>query len=215
MTIRETYLAAAAGVVSALEHPALAESWTGPSALERMSVGELAAHLARSLHQVEAFLDAPDPASPNPIRAEAYIGDLADLADLDSPVNVGVRRRSQDGAAAGPDGVARRARQTWQTLSRRLPEVSAERQLMVFGDQPMRVDEYLRTRLVEFAVHHDDLRTSLPDDAGQDLGELPDGARAVAIEVLVGVARRRHGDLAVLRALARRERDPDDVLRVI
>jgi len=33
--------------------------------------------------------------------------------------------------------------------------------------------------------------------------------------VLVGVARIRHGDMAVLRALARRERDPVQALRVL
>jgi hypothetical protein len=37
----------------------------------------------------------------------------------------------------------------------------------------------------------------------------------VAVETLVEVARLRHGDTAVLRALSRRERDPADALRVL
>ena len=37
----------------------------------------------------------------------------------------------------------------------------------------------------------------------------------VDIQALVDIAAHRHGRLAVLRALARRERDPDQVLRVI
>ncbi len=37
----------------------------------------------------------------------------------------------------------------------------------------------------------------------------------LAIEALVDVARVRHGDLAVLRALTRRERDSSEALRVL
>ena len=44
----------------------------------------------------------------------------------------------------------------------------------------------------------------------------PQGSAPVtAIDVLVGVARIRHGDMAVLRALARRERDQVQALRVL
>lgn len=217
MSIRTSYLAAASAVVEMLEHPAVAQAWEHPSALERMSVGDLAGHLTRSIHQVRDFLDAADPGSDDPIAAEAYFGDLPGTADLDSPLNIGVRRRSQDAAAAGHVEVCRRARAAYEHLVARLPGVAAQRQLLVFGERPMLIEEYLRTRLVEFAVHHDDLVVSLPDEVSglsSGLPALPDEVREAAVEVLVGVARHRHGDLAVLRALARRERDPDEALRV-
>jgi hypothetical protein len=217
VSIRTTYLAAASAVVELLGHPAVAGAWERSSALERMSVGDLAGHLTRSIHQVRAFLEAPDPGAADPIAAEVYFGDLTGRADLDSPLDVGVRRRSRDAAAAGPEEVARGARAGYEHLAERLPGQACERQLLVFGERPMQIEEYLRTRLVEFAVHHDDLVVSLADQAGQapsGLPVLPDEVRKAAVEVLVGVARHRHGDLAVLRALSRRERDPIEALRV-
>jgi hypothetical protein len=75
----------------------------------------------------------------------------------------------------------------------------------------MTLDEYLRTRVVELVVHADDLATSL----GVELAPPRPATCSVAIDVLVGVARIRHGDLAVLRALTRRERDQAQALRVL
>jgi hypothetical protein len=59
-------------------------------------------------------------------------------------------------------------------------------------------------------VHADDLAVSV----GTDLPTLPPAALQIAISTLVDVARQRHGDLAVLRALSRRERDTLGALRV-
>jgi hypothetical protein len=73
------------------------------------------------------------------------------------------------------------------------------------------LDEYLRTRLVELTVHIDDLALSLDVDPPV----VPSAAYEVAIGVLVEVGRRRTSDLAVLRALTRRERDDVDALRVL
>ncbi len=214
MDIANTYLAAAEVIAGVAEHPAVAQAWQRPSVLPRMSVGELAAHLTRSVRLVRDYLDAQDPGALHPITAEAYFGGVPGLPDIDSQVNIGVRQRSRDDATVGPDEVTRSARKAHEELSRRLPGVAADRQIVVFGDRPMHLQEFLRSRLVEFAVHHDDLDLSLPD-ADPRLPDLPEAARSVAIHVLVGVARWRHGDLAVLRALARRERDADEVLRVL
>ena len=60
-------------------------------------------------------------------------------------------------------------------------------------------------------VHGDDLAVSL----GVDPPLLPPAATGLVIATLVEVARIRHGDIAVVRALARRERDAVDALRVI
>jgi len=72
------------------------------------------------------------------------------------------------------------------------------------------LDEYLKTRLVETTVHFDDLRLS----TGVTDGPLPAQAIEVAVDTLLEVARRRHGMAAVLTALARRERDVVQALRV-
>jgi hypothetical protein len=204
MTIRSCYLDTAALAVRTLADPAVRDRWDQPSSLPQMSVGELAAHLSRSVLQVADFLGQDDPRSPEPVAAQAYYGDLAQLTDPGSALNAGVRQRSRESAAAGPDAVAERARQTLDALAERLPSEPADRQVLAFGAQPMLLDDYLRTRLVEFAVHLDDLAVLVPDDALTE-----------AVAVLVGAARHRHGDLAVLRALARRERDRAHALRVL
>jgi hypothetical protein len=71
----------------------------------------------------------------------------------------------------------------------------------------MSLEEYLRTRLVELAVHADDLAVS----AGRAVADLPEQAWVVAAEVLGGVAALRSGGVLTVRALARAERQPDAV----
>ncbi len=67
------------------------------------------------------------------------------------------------------------------------------------------------TRLVELTLHIDDLCVSV----GVPTPQLPADGTGAAIETLVEVARLRHGDGAVLAALARRERDDGAALRVM
>jgi hypothetical protein len=89
-------------------------------------------------------------------------------------------------------------------------EAEPEGRLVTVRDQEvLRLDDYLATRIIELALHTDDLCVSV----GRETPELP--GIEVAIQALVDIAAHRHGRLAVLRALARRERDPDQVLRVI
>lgn len=204
MTIRSRYLDAAAAAAEAVTSPSIGERWSEPSALARMSVGELAAHLARSLFLVDDQLGGADPANPETLTPAAYFGDLTGLDDLDSAMNEGVRARSREGAAAGFDALAEATHAALNRLRAGLDAEPADRRVTVFGSRAMLLDDFLRTRMVEFAVHLDDL--GFPP---------PDAALAEAVEVLVAVARHRHGDLAVLRALARRERDTVQALRVL
>jgi hypothetical protein len=77
--------------------------------------------------------------------------------------------------------------------------------------RPLLIDEYLKTRIVELTVHIDDLARSIEIPSP---GLSPDTA-TVAIAVLVGAARTRHGDRAIINALARRELDEVEALRVL
>jgi hypothetical protein len=216
--VRTCYLATARLAGDLIAHPAVHARWHAPSILDRMTVADLAAHLGRSVLQVEMFLDAADPASPAPVDAGAYYGVLTGLDDLDSDVNVGVRERSRAVSVEGPDGVTRLVRGCLDRLVGRLPDEPADRQVLAYGDNPMLLDEYLRTRLVEFCLHVEDLALSLEPGPGadptDDVSDLPDDALAEAVAVLVAAARHRHGDAAVLRALGRRERDAVQALRV-
>jgi hypothetical protein len=64
---------------------------------------------------------------------------------------------------------------------------------------------------MECVVHIDDLAAS----AAIETPTLPPFAVNVTIEALIEIARAHRGDLAVVRALSRRERDTVDALRVI
>lgn len=76
--------------------------------------------------------------------------------------------------------------------------------------EEMLLEEYLKTRCVEFAVHTEDLALSI--DAAH---RAPEQAVTIAVELLVAAAKQRHGDREVLHALTRRERDTFDSLRVL
>jgi hypothetical protein len=114
-------------------------------------------------------------------------------------------------ATGGPVAVADAARATYERLSERLPGEDPERRLKVAGDLVMTLADYLRTRVVELVVHGDDLAASV----GLDFGPISSDAASTAIDVLIEVARVRHGDMPVLRALTRHERDTVQALRVM
>ena len=73
------------------------------------------------------------------------------------------------------------------------------------------MDALLETRLTEFIVHCDDLSLSV----GRPMPEFPREAYDISIATLIDIARRFRGDLAVVRAMTRRERDDVDALRVL
>ncbi len=180
------------------------------SVLPQFSVAALAGHLLRGMTTVGHYLDGPEP-SENGISAASYFLTMLGSAGLSDPASQAVRTRGDEAAAAGPAALASNARAAFARLPSRLAGAGSRRRLRVAAGLVMALDEYLRTRVVELVVHVDDLATSL----GVELAPLPPGTCKVAIDVLVDVARLRYGDLAVLRALARRERDQVEALRVL
>jgi hypothetical protein len=209
--IRHSYLLAAERATHLLADEEVALCWQKESVLPGMSVGGLSGHLARSVLQVEWFLDGQVDGA-QPVTAVRYYARLVGTSTPDSALNVGVRARSEETAAAGPVAVAEQARSAWQRLSERLAREPADRRVAILHrpGEEMLLDEYLRTRCVELAVHLEDLALSVGAP-----NPVPEAALAVAIDVLVAAARERHGDQAVLHALTRRERDIDDALRVL
>ncbi|MET9375293.1 maleylpyruvate isomerase N-terminal domain-containing protein [Streptomyces sp. NPDC003035] len=209
--IRKAYLRAAESAVRLLATEQVARRWETESVLPGMSVGGLAGHLARSVLQVEWFLDGQILGA-EPVSPVRYYGRLVGTSEPASALNVGVRARSEETAAAGPAQMAEEARAAWERLAQRLDEEPVDRRVAVLHrpGEEMLLDGYLQTRCVELAVHVDDLALSVDHPC-----EVPDAALAIAVDVLVAAARDRHGDRAVLHALARRERDVDQALRVL
>jgi len=207
--VRDVFLATCRASLELLAEPAVAVSWRAESVLPEFDVSALAGHLARSTLQVEWFLDAEEPLD-EPITAVEYYARLEGVHDRDSALNVGVRARGAEVAAHGADRLVAEVSEALDRLTRRLPREPGRRQLTALG-RTLRLDEYLTTRLVELTVHIDDLALSVRVQPPM----VPPEAYQLAITTLVDVSRARHGDVEVLHALTRRERDVHDALHII
>jgi Mycothiol maleylpyruvate isomerase N-terminal domain len=187
-----------------------------------MSVGALAGHLARQVLLVRRMLAtsagtqsagtqerAGTAAILEPISLLEHYARAAWVdADLQHEANVSIRRDSELEAAGGPAGLAARTAAAAAVLAAQLPAEPADRAVFLpWGPWALTLDDMLRTRIMEIAVHGDDLTCSA------DLGEpgLPAAVAAEAIELLTRLAARRHGAAALLRALSRAERAPASI----
>jgi hypothetical protein len=192
-----------------LDVPRLDSNWEEPSVLERMKIGELAAHLSRAITLVPRYLDTP---APPPFRdAAGYFHALLPEVDpdLESDLAVAVRARATEEAGQGLDGIRRAWDEARFDLSRRLDPPTLQTGIAVRGSA-MRVGEYLTTRLVELVVHADDLAASLAVPFPPFANEATDAV----ISCLTDLAALRSSPVEVIRALTRRERVTPGVLPV-
>ena len=129
-----------------------------------------------------------------------------------------VRERSHTVAVHGREQVLALASDALERLADRLVAEPADRQI-TSRRIPLTLDEFLRTRCVEIAVHVEDLELSIGLGPGltaaDPVPDLPEDVVADAVAVLVDTAIARHGMRAVLTALCRRERDHVDALRAL
>jgi uncharacterized protein (TIGR03083 family) len=204
---RMAFLEALEAIAALVGREETAAAWSSPSVLEGYDVGSLAGHVTSTVEALERYLAAPD-----------GTGDLVDATDYYSAVptpelaadlHAGVRERGAAIGELGPARVRERLVEAHVRLDQRLSVEDGRRVLAVFGGVPMRLDEYLVTRIVELVVHGDDLAVSV------GVGGLETSATPMAVDALVAVARRRHGETAVLRGLARQERDEVNALRAL
>lgn len=213
--IQALFLEAVTDTGSLLSEAALVERFDGPSALAEFSVRGLAGHLLRAVTSVEGYLDRPEPGEAGGEKAisaaEYYATVIGDESDINSDVQRAVRQRGLEAAPDHPQEFPALWAAAAEQLGARLAETPPDRLMQVYGDLVLTLDDYLVTRLVELVVHGDDLAASL----GVAPPPLNAAATGQVIATLVEVARIRHGDTAVVRALARRERDAVGALRVI
>jgi hypothetical protein len=130
--------------------------------------------------------------------------------DLDSDLHRTIRKRGDDMASEGFTRLYQRVSSVAERLRERLPSEALDRLVSVLDGVALSLDDYLATRIVELVVHSDDLAVS----CGLATPEFPAKALRLATDALVDTARQRHGDLALILALARRERDAIHALRV-
>jgi len=202
--IREAYLVAAVSAATLIGEPAVAQAWERPSALPDFSVGGLASHLAAQITFVPKTLAEPVDGPPLPLLGHyervTWIG-----ADLDAEINVAIRKGGETTAAAGPAALLSALSSAIDVLREELPAQPPDHLVHPpAGPWALRLDDFLVTRMMEIAVHCDDLAASL------DLPtpDLPPEVLDPVLALLAGLAVRRHGQTAVLRALSRAERAP-------
>ena len=199
------FLTAARSARALLAEPAVGMAWGRPSVLPEMTVGGLAAHLAFQVVSVPAVLRAPDDPSVRLVGLREYYERAAWRgAGPDAEVNVGIRGHSEQRASEGRDEVLAGVDTALRELADSLPEQPPERPV---PSRALRLDDFLLTRMMEIAVHSDDLAVS----AGLPTPDLPLDVLEPVLSLLIGLAAGRHGQAAVLRALARAERAPSTI----
>jgi Mycothiol maleylpyruvate isomerase N-terminal domain len=205
MSAIEAYLAAASRAADLLRQPEVAAAWERPSALAEMPVGALAGHLAYQIFSVGAALEEPASGQPPIPLLEHYARAAWIGAPLDSDVNAGIRARGEDIGSEGAQALAGRADAALAGQRSRLAERPAgDVVCLPQTGWALTLGDFLTTRTMELAVHADDLAVSV----GLAAAELPDVAFDPVLILLARLAARRHGQAALLRALARAERAP-------
>lgn len=194
-----------------LSDPAVAESWEQPSALNGMTVGALAAHLGRSFTTAWLYVQADECTPDEDLDASTYYYKAFDQPDEDlAELRANIVQRASDDAEPGPQAVLDLHNRTVADLRTKLIGEPEQRGVEVFGGVCMQLDDYLVTRMVEAVIHSDDLSYTLGIDMP---GFAPDVVDLVMV-ALLGMARERHGDNAMLREFARGERATGDRLPV-
>ncbi len=194
------FLAGAEVVLTALADHEVAVRWDRPSVLEDQAVSSLCGHLARgAVWAVDDYLTADPPSSPVDFHSPGeYFATIMDAASGDD--HRAIRDRGTAVASIGREALLDEVRRRLDELAPRLRATSPDHLVTVAFGKVMRLGDYLLTRVVEQAVHLDDLARSV----GLEPWPMPADATDVAIEVGLDVARRRSGNTAVLRALYRR-----------
>lgn len=206
MRVRSIVIEAAARAADLVGTPEVAAQWDEPSSLEGMTVGALAAHLIRATGAVVAYLERTDP---NEKPAEVLSRISYFRAALEAPIHDRIKDVSAAESLPGAAELAAKAGRVAHSLAGRLPEEPEDRLIGALEGRMVTLDDFCRTRMIEIGMHLDDLAFSV----GLPTPEVA-GAVDGIVEILLGIARQRHGDWAVVHALGRRERLTDPVFPV-
>lgn len=204
--VRAVFVEAATVGLELVGLPQVAQRWGDDSALEGMTVGALAAHLARQVTRVPEVLATPVPDERPVSLVEHYLRSA--WADGDETANAGIRVRAATEAVEGPTEVLARALEALATARAVLPAEPADRWVRPpWLAWNLAIDDYLRSRVLEIVVHSDDLAVSV----GVEPPSWPEEVVAPVLGLLTTLAVRKHGVPAVLRTLSRAERAPASI----
>jgi hypothetical protein len=179
--------------------------------LAEFSVGGLAGHLAYQVLAMPRILAEPVPEEPVIPLLEHYGRVRWIGAGLDEDINVRIRDGGEAEAADGAEVLVARVDSAVAELTGSLASADNRPVRIAFwGPWSLTLDDMLTTRLMELAVHSDDLAVS----AGIATPELPASAIDTVVDLLSRLAVRRHGPTAVLRALSRAEGAPESITAI-
>ncbi len=208
-SVRAVFVEAATIGLELVGRPEVAQRWADPSALADMTVGALAAHLARQVTRVPEVLSFPVPDERPVTLVEHYLRSA--WANGDETANASIRVRAATEAVEGPKDILARALEALLTARVDLPAEPAERWVrppwLMWN---LSLEDYLRSRMLEIVVHSDDLAVSVAVEPP----EWPEEVVAPVLGLLTTLAVRKHGVPAVLRTLARAERAPGSIAAI-
>lgn len=192
--------------------PEVRDAWGSESACAGMTVGGLTHHLLRQAGNTVLGLQADPGQTPadTPVIAlqEHYARAAWVQAGPDDEANVSIRNSDNEAAGVGPEVVLEVGRE-WATelpallASPRSPDTFFIR----WQGWSLTTEDFLTTRMMEMVVHGDDLAASV----GVDTPTYPDAVVRPVLDLLTGVAVRRHGQTAVVRGLSRPQRAPGSI----
>lgn len=200
------FLVAARAAVALVTDSQVEARWDDDSALPLMSVGMLACHLGRQVvHARELLQVAPtapllDEAADHYRRAPWVGAALQDEAND--------RSRDEQEAVAGYAALVTRCRSALDGVAELLIDGHPQPVVTIpWQGWSLRRDDFLLTRLVEIVVHSDDLARSVDVPTPH----FPTDAFRPVAHLLADLAAERHGQAALVSALSRRERQPENI----
>lgn len=186
--------------------PQVREAWQRESACAGMSVGGLTHHLLGQARSASRLLEAP-PGEDEPIALLEHYSRAA-WVQPGAEVNVSIRDSDNAAAEQGSDAVLGEARAAIETLPGLLARPRDPDTVHIpWQGWSLSTPDFLTTRMMEMVVHGDDLAASV----GLPTPTYPDDVVAPVLALLTSVAVRRHGQTALVRALARPQRAPGTV----
>ena len=195
-------------------HPAVAARWSQGSTCAGMTVGGLAHHLTDQLRTTVAFLGI----SSDEVPAELPLVTLPEFYRLaswvwsgpDDPGHVGLREAADADATAGPEALATALEADLAALRSALADVGGRTPDRVFVPWEgvwLSTADWLLSREVELVVHADDLAASV----ALPTPHVPGPVAADVLAAMTALAVERHGQVAVVRTIARPQRAPASV----
>ncbi|WP_270888595.1 maleylpyruvate isomerase N-terminal domain-containing protein [Pedococcus sp. 5OH_020] len=184
------------------------DAWAQESSCAGMTVGGLANHLINQAVNTALLLGRPPQPEPPIALLDHYHRAAWVSASPDDDVNVAIRDGDNARAEAGRDVVLARAR---EAIDRLPAALGAQREpdtvLIPWQGWALSTQDFLTTRMMEMVVHGDDLASSV----GLETPQYGEAVLGPVLGLLTGVAVRRHGEAAVVRALSRPQRAPATV----